>query len=88
MVKKINKAWHEKHKMPKNATITQKLKWHKEHASACGCRPMPKNLQKKYWEGKKHILSDKEHAKFMKETGVTKKEHDAWHKQFGGGHKI
>jgi hypothetical protein len=43
---KINKAWHEKNKMPKNATLDQKIKWHKEHQKSCGCRKIPKSLEK------------------------------------------
>lgn len=44
---KINKEWHEKHKMPKNPTMEEKIKWHKEHARNCGCRPMPKSILNK-----------------------------------------
>lgn len=44
---KINKEWHEKHKMPKNPTFEEKLKWHKEHAKNCGCRPIPKSILSK-----------------------------------------
>lgn len=44
---KMNKDWHEKHKMPKNATIEERLKWHKEHAKNCKCRPMPQSLLSK-----------------------------------------
>lgn len=41
----INKEWHKKHKMPKNATPEQKLKWHLEHNKHCKCRPgIPKGL--------------------------------------------
>jgi len=38
----MNKDWHAKNSMPKNATMEQRLRWHKEHAPACGCRPIPK----------------------------------------------
>lgn len=44
---KINKEWHEKHKMPKNPTKEERLKWHLEHTKNCSCRPMPKNLMSK-----------------------------------------
>jgi hypothetical protein len=40
----INKEWHAKHKMPENPTIGEKIKWHREHAKNCGCRPTPKSL--------------------------------------------
>jgi hypothetical protein len=38
---KINKAWHEAHKLPRNATLEQRLEWHLSHAFNCGCREMP-----------------------------------------------
>lgn len=38
--------WHEKHKMPKNATLAQKIVWHFNHQMNCGCRPVPKSLEK------------------------------------------
>lgn len=37
---KINKEWHLAHKMPKNATLEQRIEWHLEHARHCGCRPL------------------------------------------------
>ena len=27
--------------MPKNATVSQRVDWHTEHATACGCQPVP-----------------------------------------------
>ncbi|MFH0873529.1 MAG: hypothetical protein V1846_01665 [Candidatus Komeilibacteria bacterium] len=43
----INKPWHLTHRMPKNATIDQRVAWHKEHLKKCGCRKdIPKTLQK------------------------------------------
>ncbi|MCX6818888.1 MAG: hypothetical protein NT129_02710 [Candidatus Aenigmarchaeota archaeon] len=41
----INKAWHEKNKMPNNATLEQRVKWHIEHEKHCSCRPMPEKLK-------------------------------------------
>ena len=41
----MNKDWHAKNSMPKNATMEQRLRWHKEHAPACGCRPIPPSLR-------------------------------------------
>jgi hypothetical protein len=41
---KINKAWHEVNKMPKNPTKEQRIYWHKEHAKHCQCWPIPANL--------------------------------------------
>jgi len=34
----INRAWHQEHRMPKNATELQRIAWHTEHARNCGCR--------------------------------------------------
>ena len=41
----INKAWHEKHKMPKNPAEAEKRKWHLAHAKHCGCRPLPEKYK-------------------------------------------
>jgi len=41
----MNKSWHQRHKMPKNATTDQRLAWHLEHQKQCACRPMPKSLR-------------------------------------------
>ena len=40
----INAAWHKAHRMPKNATDAERLRWHLEHKKECGCRPMPARL--------------------------------------------
>jgi len=42
---KTNKEWHEKHRMPKNATLAQRMAWHLEHAKNCSCRPIPDKLK-------------------------------------------
>ncbi len=41
----INAAWHKKHRMPRNPTEEQRLKWHVAHAEACACRPLPPKLK-------------------------------------------
>lgn len=38
---KTNKLWHDENRMPKNATVQQRIEWHLAHAKACGCRPIP-----------------------------------------------
>jgi hypothetical protein len=43
---KINKEWHLSHKLPRNATLEQRLKWHAEHAANCSCREMPENIRR------------------------------------------
>ena len=40
----VNKAWHEKNKMPARPTLEQRIKWHREHREQCGCRAIPKSL--------------------------------------------
>ena len=46
-----NRAWHDAHRMPRNATLEQRIEWHLEHAVACRCREIP--------EGVKKALSDR-----------------------------
>lgn len=41
---KINKEWHEKNKMPKNAKFEDRVKWHLSHQKNCNCRSIPENL--------------------------------------------
>jgi hypothetical protein len=43
---KLNKEWHEKHKMPAGATLEQRIQWHLAHRKHCGCRPIPAQLAK------------------------------------------
>ncbi len=43
---KINKVWHLKHRMPKNATLAEKIKWHEGHAKNCACRDSTAHLKK------------------------------------------
>ena len=40
----MNERWHERHPMPKNPTLAQRVSWHTVHAEQCGCRPMPKTV--------------------------------------------
>jgi hypothetical protein len=40
----INKDWHIKNRMPKNASIEERFAWHREHARHCACRPIPEKL--------------------------------------------
>jgi len=47
---KINGAWHKKNKMPKNATLAQRIKWHIEHHHNCSCREIPPSIQKEIKE--------------------------------------
>jgi hypothetical protein len=40
----MNKVWHAKHPMPSNATLEQRVRWHRAHFEECACRPVPKSL--------------------------------------------
>jgi hypothetical protein len=51
---RLNAAWHEKHRMPKNPTTEQRLAWHEAHEKNCGCRPMPAKLRAMMIGGKPH----------------------------------
>jgi hypothetical protein len=41
---KLNKEWHQKHRMPKNPTEDQRIEWHLKHEKNCSCRPIPDKL--------------------------------------------
>ena len=40
----INKEWHLKKKMVKNAKFDDRVKWHLEHKKNCSCMPIPRKL--------------------------------------------
>ena len=42
---KLNKEWHLIYRMPKNATIEERIAWHLEHSKYCKCRPIPDKLK-------------------------------------------
>ncbi|HME52077.1 MAG TPA: hypothetical protein VKM55_07655 [Candidatus Lokiarchaeia archaeon] len=41
----INKEWHASNKLPRNAKLDDRIKWHLEHEKNCGCRSIPENLK-------------------------------------------
>jgi hypothetical protein len=43
---KINAKWHKENRMPKNATIAEKIKWHQGHSKNCTCRDSAAHLLK------------------------------------------
>jgi len=51
----INRQWHEAHKLPRNASLEERIDWHMLHAEHCGCRPMPdsirRELEARGWTG-------------------------------------
>ena len=42
----MNRAWHDAHVMPRNATLEQRLSWHLDHAQQWACRPIPASVLK------------------------------------------
>jgi hypothetical protein len=43
---KLNRSWHLAHRMPRNATLEERLDWHVQHAANCACREMPPSIRK------------------------------------------
>ncbi len=48
----LNKEWHSKHIMPKNATLEERVAWHLEHQRNCQCRDMPESIKLAIKHGK------------------------------------
>jgi hypothetical protein len=48
---RMNKEWHERHVMPKNATLDERIAWHREHQKHCACRPIPPKLREQMGAG-------------------------------------
>jgi hypothetical protein len=46
MKRTINRQWHLDHKMPRNATLEQRLEWHVMHQANCNCRDMPDSIRR------------------------------------------
>lgn len=42
---KINKDWHTAHKLPRSATLDERIAWHLKHAAGCGCREIPPTIR-------------------------------------------
>lgn len=43
---KLNREWHLQHKLPRNATLQERLDWHALHAANCHCRDMPVSIRR------------------------------------------
>jgi hypothetical protein len=43
----MNREWHNANTTPKNATVEERIAWHKGHTQNCGCRPIPQGLMAK-----------------------------------------
>jgi hypothetical protein len=41
----LNAAWHRAHPMPAGASKEERTEWHASHEEACGCRPVPAELE-------------------------------------------
>ena len=42
----MNADWHRRHVLPKGASTTERIAWHREHQKKCACRPIPAGLKK------------------------------------------
>jgi len=42
----MNKEWHEKNRMPENASLEERIEWHEGHATHCDCRDSKELLEK------------------------------------------
>ena len=43
---KLNREWHLQHKLPRSATLEERLDWHAMHAENCHCREMPETIRR------------------------------------------
>ncbi|MGN6486789.1 MAG: hypothetical protein ACTHLT_03065 [Devosia sp.] len=43
---KLNREWHLAHKLPRNASLEERLNWHMLHAENCQCREMPDTIRR------------------------------------------
>jgi hypothetical protein len=41
----LNKQWHRDNRMPSKATRAQRIEWHADHATNCGCREIPESIR-------------------------------------------
>jgi hypothetical protein len=41
---RLDAEWHAAHRMPRNATLGERVAWHEEHARVCGCRGVPASI--------------------------------------------
>lgn len=40
------REWHLSHRMPKNASLSERIQWHKGHTKHCNCRPLPESMKR------------------------------------------
>ena len=41
----MNSEWHQRHVLPKGASLEQRIAWHREHQKRCACRPLPPKIR-------------------------------------------
>lgn len=46
----MNREWHDAHHLDPKANEEQRIAWHVEHATQCGCRDMPESIKAKLAE--------------------------------------
>ena len=51
----FNKEWHLANRMPKNASLAQRVEWHINHARHCGCREIPESIKKEIAKQKRTL---------------------------------
>jgi hypothetical protein len=45
-VNRINREWHQAHRLGPKASADERIAWHLEHSANCSCRPMPAGVLK------------------------------------------
>jgi hypothetical protein len=40
----VNRDWHQQHRLGSDASHDDRVTWHVEHATVCGCRPIPSDV--------------------------------------------
>jgi len=53
----MDRGWHERHALPKNASLGERIAWHREHQARCACRPVPQRLREQV-EGRRRKARD------------------------------
>ena len=43
--RRVNRPWHDAHPMPDQPSLEQRIAWHRAHALACACRPVPEAIR-------------------------------------------
>ncbi|HWP05624.1 MAG TPA: hypothetical protein VNN72_07775 [Polyangiaceae bacterium] len=71
----INARWHDAHRMPRGAALSQRIAWHVAHAKACGCREMPVSIRAALASGVKagSVGKPRARAKQPKSPKISKK---------------